>query len=360
MVLYREASESLMTADVKLDGVSCNEFELGDILTVDFSAKAADSSSTLIPTGSVSLYLGDPQSGGRMLASYELNASDGGRGSITYTIAKEDILHGKQQKLYLVYDGNYDLLPVSIAEDVVFNALVPDEPVVSATASEGSAHISWTVPEDNGSAITYYQLAVYHGTDELDGSPFNISGAVTSYDLTGLIGGTTYTFVLRAYNEAGSSGLRTVNLTVPEVAHEPEKEPDHPESAGVSGSGGTVSGPIGVYYEDGRHISGNPMNGTWRQDEIGWWFELYDGSWPKACWYQCWWNGEIHWYHFNAEGYLDSGWFTDTDGNIYYLHPFHDGNFGYMYTGDQVIDGTPYSFSKGREQDGLPEGALKR
>ena len=360
MVLYREASESLMTADVKLDGVSCNEFELGDILTVDFSAKAADSSSTLIPTGSVSLYLGDPQNGGRMLASYELNASDGGRGSITYTIAKEDILHGKQQKLYLVYDGNYDLLPVSIAEDVVFNALVPDEPVVSATASEGSAHISWTVPEDNGSAITYYQLAVYHGTDELDGSPFNISGAVTSYDLTGLTGGTTYTFVLRAYNEAGPSGSRTVSLTVPEVAHEPEKEPDHPESAGVSGSGGSVSGPIGVYYEDGRHIPGNPQNGTWRQDDKGWWFELYDGSWPKACWYQCWWNGEIHWYHFNAEGYADGGWFTDTDGNIYYLHPYHDGDFGYMYTGDHVIDGTAYSFSKGREQDGLPEGALKR
>ena len=87
---------------------------------------------------------------------------------------------------------------------------------------------------------------------------------------------------------------------------------------------------------------------------------FYDGSWPKACWYQCWWNGEIHWYHFNAEGYLDGGWFTDTDGNIYYLHPYHDGDFGYMYTGDYVIDGTAYSFSRGREQDGLPEGALKR
>ena len=127
-----------------------------------------------------------------------------------------------------------------------------------------------------------------------------------------------------------------------------------------SGSGGTVSGPIGVYYEDGRHIPGNPLNGTWRQDDKGWWFELYDGSWPKACWYQCWWNGEIHWYHFNAEGYADGGWFTDTDGNIYYLHPYHDGDFGYMYTGDHIIDGTAYSFSKGREQDGLPEGALIR
>ena len=30
-----------------------------------------------------------------------------------------------------------------------------------------------------------------------------------------------------------------------------------------------------------------------------------------------------------------------------------------MYTGEQVIDGVAYSFSKG-EEDGLPEGALKR
>ena len=273
MVLYREASESLMTADIKLEGVNCKEFELGDILTVDFAAKAADSSLTLIPTGTVSLYLGDSQSEGRMLASYDLNVSDGGAGSITYTIAKKDVEHGKQQKLYLVYSGNYDLLPVSIAEEVVFNALAPDEPVISVTAAEGSAHIGWTVPEDNGAAITSYQLIVYHGTEQIDGSPFNISGDMTSYDLTGLTGGTTYTFVLKAFNEAGSTESKPVSLTVPEVPKEPEEDTDPSESIGGSG-GGAVSGPVGVYYADGRNQPGDPANGIWRQDEIGWWFEL--------------------------------------------------------------------------------------
>ena len=37
----------------------------------------------------------------------------------------------------------------------------------------------------------------------------------------------------------------------------------------------------------------------------------------------------------------------------------HDGSFGYMYTGDQIIDGIQYHFSTGTEE-GLPEGALKR
>ena len=128
-----------------------------------------------------------------------------------------------------------------------------------------------------------------------------------------------------------------------------------------SSSGGRdVIGPVGIYYQDGRHIPGHPLNGTWRQNETGWWFELYNGSWPAACWYQCWWNGEVHWYHFNADGYVDSGWFTDTDANIYYLHPYHDGNFGYMYTGDHIIGSVPYSFSTGIDQYGLPEGALIR
>ncbi|MGI6080302.1 MAG: hypothetical protein ACOYBV_04900 [Candidatus Avilachnospira sp.] len=134
---------------------------------------------------------------------------------------------------------------------------------------------------------------------------------------------------------------------------------ERPRHSGSTHSG-AVNGPVSVYYADGRHITGNPLNGTWRQDDRGWWFELYNGSWPAACWYQCWWNGEIHWYHFNAEGYVDSSWFTDTDGNIYYLHPYHDGDFGYMYTGDRIIDGAAYSFSNGKEQDGLPKGALKR
>ena len=37
-----------------------------------------------------------------------------------------------------------------------------------------------------------------------------------------------------------------------------------------------------------------------------------------------------------------------------------NGSFGYMYTGDNVIDGIACNFSRGREQDGLPEGALRR
>ena len=130
------------------------------------------------------------------------------------------------------------------------------------------------------------------------------------------------------------------------------------QSSSSSSSGGSVSGPVGVYYADGRSASA-AQTGTWEQDGTGWKYRLPNGSYPVSAWYQCDWNGKLLWYHFNAGGYLDSGWYTDTDGNIYYLHPEHDGNFGHMYTGWNTIEGKTYFFSV-QSGDGLPAGALFR
>lgn len=80
-------------------------------------------------------------------------------------------------------------------------------------------------------------------------------------------------------------------------------------------------------------------NGSWVQDNVGWWFKKTDGSYPKDAWYECVWNGDSNWYHFNAQGYADGGWLVDRDGQKYYLHNVHDGKFGYMYTGwNQIAD----------------------
>ena len=48
--------------------------------------------------------------------------------------------------------------------------------------------------------------------------------------------------------------------------------------------------------------------------------------------------------HLDENGYCQGGWFTDTDGARYYLHNAHDGQFGAMYTGWQLIDGKYYYF----------------
>ena len=39
-------------------------------------------------------------------------------------------------------------------------------------------------------------------------------------------------------------------------------------------------------------------------------------------------EGTMFWYHFGADGYMDTGWFKDTDGNWYYLNQASDGTQG--------------------------------
>ena len=90
--------------------------------------------------------------------------------------------------------------------------------------------------------------------------------------------------------------------------------------------------------------SGTSSN-TWSQDSNGWMTRKPNGSYANNEWLQLNWNGQTSWYHFNSNGYADGGWFTDTDGQKYYLYNAHDGKFGYMLTGWQLIDGKWYYFN---------------
>ena len=119
---------------------------------------------------------------------------------------------------------------------------------------------------------------------------------------------------------------------------------DKPQSGSSSGGGST-----------GHTLK---ANGSWHQDSVGWWFAKTGGGYPADQWYECYWNGQMHWYHFNAQGYLDAGWFTDKDGATYYLHNQHDNQFGYMYTGWNWIDGKCYYFTPNTIAGGPKQGML--
>lgn len=82
----------------------------------------------------------------------------------------------------------------------------------------------------------------------------------------------------------------------------------------------------------------------WQNTDQGWRYRKADGTYPMAKWEKLSWQGKEYWYHFDAQGYCQGGWFTDTDGNTYYLHNVNDGDFGYMYTGWKEIDGKQYYF----------------
>ena len=118
-----------------------------------------------------------------------------------------------------------------------------------------------------------------------------------------------------------------------------------------SGSSGGSSGGGGGGGSSSRSVTGSgagpnaDSTGTWIQDSTGWWFQRKDGSYPASCWQQLTYNGTSEWYHFDEKGYMQTGWFTDVDGNRYYLHAVGDGTRGRMYTGWNQIDGIWYYFN---------------
>lgn len=94
--------------------------------------------------------------------------------------------------------------------------------------------------------------------------------------------------------------------------------------------------------------------GSWQQDQTGWKYRYSSGSYAVNGWAELSYNGRTDWYHFNAQGYLDSGWYKE-NGHTYYLNPVHDGTFGMMATGWKEISGKFYYFNP---QTGGPKGAM--
>lgn len=63
------------------------------------------------------------------------------------------------------------------------------------------------------------------------------------------------------------------------------------------------------------------------------------------------------WFRFDEAGFLMTGWYQDTDGNMYYLNPSSDGTQGRMLTGWNWIDGQCLYFEEA--SNGI-RGALRK
>ena len=90
---------------------------------------------------------------------------------------------------------------------------------------------------------------------------------------------------------------------------------------------GTLSAPLPVQAAE------------WKKDGNGWRWQEDNGSYSTSEWKKI--NGK--WYHFNASGYMDTGWYQKGI-RWYYLG---DANDGAMKTGWHQINGKWYCFADG-------------
>ncbi len=90
-------------------------------------------------------------------------------------------------------------------------------------------------------------------------------------------------------------------------------------------------------YNNGNSTSPNtptPTQGTWQQDNVGWWYRNANGTYPANCWQQI--NGL--WYFFNPTGYMHTGW-VQSGGKWYYCDTTPGNNLGAMLVNTITPDG---------------------
>ena len=152
----------------------------------------------------------------------------------------------------------------------------------------------------------------------------------------------TYHVMYKITDSKGASATKTITVTVKAKANTNSSDSDDGDEPASSTTRKTSL------------ASASTLEGFWKRNEKGWWFEAKDGSYPKSSWKLIGWNGKQQWYHFDENGYMQTGWIKD-NGIWYYLHNQADGSQGHMYTGWHLIDGKWYYFSEGMKQ---PQGAM--
>ncbi|MCF6412798.1 S-layer homology domain-containing protein [Collinsella tanakaei] len=151
-------------------------------------------------------------------------------------------------------DGTYTFTMPDADVRIVatFTAITPEAPTLSAQEGEepGAIDITWTQSTDNGAVITSYSLAVTSNDGQhVEGSPFAIKPDQSSYQLTGLTQGASYTLQLTSYNHAASAISNAVSIDLP--------EPEEPEYT-VNIAEGIENGSIAVSptkAQEGTHVT---------------------------------------------------------------------------------------------------------
>ena len=131
---------------------------------------------------------------------------------------------------------------------------------LTAVAGNGSATLTWTAPaNDGGSSITGYLITPSGG-----GAPITLQGTGTSYTVTGLTNGVTYTFQVAAINAVGAGSPATSN------AVEPSTNAVGPAVNSISPSSGPALGETLVTVSGSGFVPGatTVMFGTQQGSEV--------------------------------------------------------------------------------------------
>ena len=135
-------------------------------------------------------------------------------------------------------------------------------------------------------------------------------------------------------------------------------------SSGGTGRSSSATTVFGVQNAASAMLPEYVVTGTWIQNAAGRWLftdqkRTFADEWaavhnPYADSAKG--QSAFEWFRFDKDGFMVTGWFTDTDGSHYYLSPVSDGTQGRMVTGWHEIDGVRYYF---QEESNGSRGSLR-
>ncbi|MEI8082666.1 MAG: fibronectin type III domain-containing protein, partial [Actinomycetes bacterium] len=156
--------------------------------------------------------------GGSAITGYRVTANPGGQtcdaGALALSCQIGGLTNGTIYTFTVVANNGVGAGAISAPSPVVTPASVPSAPTtVSAVKGEGSATISWAAPaSDGGSPLIGYAVTADTGNGiaaPLACTITRLTADSTSCVFTGLTGGISYTFKVKAINGRGSSDWST-------------------------------------------------------------------------------------------------------------------------------------------------------
>ncbi len=127
-------------------------------------------------------------------------------------------------------------------------------------------------------------------------------------------------------------------------------------SKGATYTGGSAAQATGPAGSGVNGISGLPeyvVSGNWKYNADGSWQFETGGRTLRSEWAAVYnpyadsakGQSSFDWFYFGGDGKMITGWYTDTDGNTYYLWPVSDGTRGRMLTGWNWLPASDGSFN---------------
>jgi len=170
--------------------------------------------------------------------------------------------------------------------------------------------------EETDGARTY-QVRLYRGSSSV-GSAVTTSNETYNFAASITREGEYY-FKVRAVNSSNKKG----EWYESDYIYIDEEALDNIKNGRYSNYGGTNSGNT-------SNTPGGSGAAQWKRNNIGWWYEYADGTYPTNGWLLI----SNVWYCFDASGYMRTGWIQAGDGQYYYC----DTNSGAMLTNTWTPD----------------------